>query len=287
MTVPGNAYPAVQLDSRGQVVDSGVVLQFTDDSDQPGSGGGSQPFSDPVSITDSDSPYAASAGQLILVDASNDNVEIDLPASPPAGTQIAIWAGPPDPDGDTITVSPAGGATIDGADNYVLILQYQVLVLLFDGTDWIVTSDVGSEPLPAPLAGSGPPNGQSTAVATGVGQFYVDTHYAALWIAGATGNEGWISVGGYAGSGAPGVILDPAAGSFFFADTAGNNVPLRVFTAAAGGTTMGSVETNLNTLDDGNAGTATFAGGVILPTADPHVAGAWWDDAGTLTKSAG
>jgi hypothetical protein len=36
----GNAYPAIQLDDRGEQVDSGVVLQFTDDTDQPGSGGG-------------------------------------------------------------------------------------------------------------------------------------------------------------------------------------------------------------------------------------------------------
>ena len=28
-------------------------------------------------------------------------------------------------------------------------------------------------------------------------------------------------------------------------------------------------------------------GGVILPTSDPEIAGAWWDNAGTLTKSAG
>jgi len=38
---------------------------------------------------------------------------------------------------------------------------------------------------------------------------------------------------------------------------------------------------------------ATFAGavdlgtGVIFPTSDPAVAGQWWDDAGTLTKSSG
>jgi hypothetical protein len=39
----GNSYPAIQLDDRGEQVDSGVVLQFTDDTEQPGSGGvGSQ-----------------------------------------------------------------------------------------------------------------------------------------------------------------------------------------------------------------------------------------------------
>lgn len=29
------------------------------------------------------------------------------------------------------------------------------------------------------------------------------------------------------------------------------------------------------------------SGGVIFPSTDPLIAGAWWDDAGTLTKSAG
>lgn len=31
----------------------------------------------------------------------------------------------------------------------------------------------------------------------------------------------------------------------------------------------------------------TSSGGIIFPSADPHVAGAWWDKAGTLTKSSG
>ena len=31
----------------------------------------------------------------------------------------------------------------------------------------------------------------------------------------------------------------------------------------------------------------TSTGGIVFPTSDPSVAGAWWDDAGTLTKSSG
>jgi hypothetical protein len=33
--------------------------------------------------------------------------------------------------------------------------------------------------------------------------------------------------------------------------------------------------------------TGNVAGYVIFPSADPLVAGAWWDDEGTLTKSTG
>ena len=36
----GNSYPAVQLDAKGNVVDSGTVIQFTDSGDEPGTGGG-------------------------------------------------------------------------------------------------------------------------------------------------------------------------------------------------------------------------------------------------------
>ena len=38
---------------------------------------------------------------------------------------------------------------------------------------------------------------------------------------------------------------------------------------------------------DGSGGMTTSIAGLILPTADPLIAGAWWDNAGTLTKSAG
>lgn len=74
MAVPGNAYPAVQLDSRGQIVDSGVTLQFTDSTDEPGTGGGgSQPltltfqagidgYDTPQTIAGTGTPIAAPDG---------------------------------------------------------------------------------------------------------------------------------------------------------------------------------------------------------------------------------
>jgi hypothetical protein len=34
-------------------------------------------------------------------------------------------------------------------------------------------------------------------------------------------------------------------------------------------------------------GVFNAGGGIMLPAADPHIAGSWWDNAGTLTKSAG
>ena len=52
-----------------------------------------------------------------------------------------------------------------------------------------------------------------------------------------------------------------------------------------------SVDMDLNMDVTGTVTAGGFAGNVsgyvIFPTADPLIAGAWWDNAGTLTKSTG
>lgn len=56
----------------------------------------------------------------------------------------------------------------------------------------------------------------------------------------------------------------------------------------AGTTVSGGVATLLTPLPvDASATAAVPAGGLTFPTVDPAIAGAWWDNAGTLTKSAG
>jgi len=55
------------------------------------------------------------------------------------------------------------------------------------------------------------------------------------------------------------------------------------FHTAADTTTV----TGTKQLEIDSVGTATFTGGIKFPTSDPGVAGAWWDNAGTLTKSVG
>lgn len=47
-----------------------------------------------------------------------------------------------------------------------------------------------------------------------------------------------------------------------------------------------TLDVDLGTHDLTTSGIAT-TGGVVFPAADPGVAGAWWDNAGTLTRSAG
>ena len=46
---------------------------------------------------------------------------------------------------------------------------------------------------------------------------------------------------------------------------------------------VASVDSDGNLSADGKI----TSGGVVFPTADPLIAGAWWDNAGTLTKSTG
>ena len=41
---------------------------------------------------------------------------------------------------NTVTVTPSGGATIDGAATYVLTLQYQTVTIISDGTNWHIIS---------------------------------------------------------------------------------------------------------------------------------------------------
>lgn len=48
-----------------------------------------------------------------------------------------------------------------------------------------------------------------------------------------------------------------------------------------------SSDGSINALVLNANGSATFSDGIILPTADPGIAGAWWDNAGTLAKSSG
>lgn len=70
---------------------------------------------------------------------------------------------------------------------------------------------------------------------------------------------------------------DTQAGSVQFVDSNGNSTGK----AAAASGTLGGVR-----LKDPAAPTTTPVL-IFFPTADPAVAGAWWDNAGTLTKSAG
>jgi hypothetical protein len=82
------------------------------------------------------SPYAVlDADDVILVDATLGNVEVDLPAAGShAGRLLRVKK--IDASINTVTIDPSGAELIDGAANLVLALQHEVAGFVSDGTEW-------------------------------------------------------------------------------------------------------------------------------------------------------
>lgn len=130
MAVPGNAYPAVQLDARGEVVDSGIVVQFTDDSDQPGAGAATPPF------------HAAPTGTTaIIVDSPDGDPIIEFDADTNEIKSFYNW----NFGSTTLTISTIDATTVNAASlgptQFVLVqggppdpIDTYVTPLIFDST---------------------------------------------------------------------------------------------------------------------------------------------------------
>ena len=88
---------------------------------------------------------------------------------------------------------------------------------------------------------------------------------------------------------------EPMAMISSFANENDNHVFIGGYGTSSNAATKISFYTAANTttvegtrqLEIASDGTATFTGGIKFPTSDPSVAGAWWDNSGTLTKSSG
>lgn len=82
------------------------------------------------------SPYAVlDADDVILVDATLGNVEVDLPAAGShAGRLLRVKK--IDASVNTVTIDPSGAELLDGAANLVLALQHEVAGFVSDGTEW-------------------------------------------------------------------------------------------------------------------------------------------------------
>ncbi len=78
---------------------------------------------------------------FIKVDATSNNVTVELPpAASVFGRQYVIKR--IDSSGNTVTLDPDSGETIDGASNYVLAAQYNGAIIFSDGTEWWVIAVV-------------------------------------------------------------------------------------------------------------------------------------------------
>jgi len=73
------------------------------------------------------------------------------------------------------------------------------------------------------------------------------------------------------GTGACLALQQTSTGNGLFINMDGNGVALKIDNVG----TSADIEMNAT------------GGGIIFPTSDPNIAGAWWDNAGTLTKSSG
>ena len=179
------------------------------------------------------------------------------------------------------------------------------------GEPWETAAEPNGGSLPVPtMSGAGNPTGVVTPVQVGV--LYFDTTNGDLYISAADPNDdiGWFHIAGHSNPDQS----DPGSGAGLYTNNSGAGVAevvgyragltdpegyqnsgnglywranhgtdgtqeLKVFVGADGAFTISLADPN------GTLGPAD--GGIKFPTSDPHVAGAWWDNAGTLTKSAG
>lgn len=99
-------------------------------------GGGSTSRS-VVSKAIGDSPYTATIGEDVLVDASGGNVTVNLPAASGLSGQ-SIWVSKRDSSVNTVTIDGNGSETINGNLTLVISSQYDAFELMSDGTNWYI-----------------------------------------------------------------------------------------------------------------------------------------------------
>jgi len=79
--------------------------------------------------------YTASDGEIVLVDASGGAVTVTLP-TPSNGARVRVKK--IDASTNTVTVSPSGTETIDGASSHTISQKNEAYEYVSDGTDWLI-----------------------------------------------------------------------------------------------------------------------------------------------------
>lgn len=83
------------------------------------------------------SPYTATNQNVIMWDCTSGNKVVQLPAS---SLGFTVTVKKIDSSANTITLTPTGAQTIDGAANLVISTQYKSVTLIGDGLVWFVAS---------------------------------------------------------------------------------------------------------------------------------------------------
>jgi hypothetical protein len=81
--------------------------------------------------------YSATDKSVILCDASGGGIVVNLPSASVA-TGYTYFIKKTDASTNTVTVSAYGSETIDGAPTVLLSLQYESLVIVCDGSRWLI-----------------------------------------------------------------------------------------------------------------------------------------------------
>ena len=86
-----------------------------------------------------DSPYTAKIDECVIASANGGNVVINLPAGLRDETIIVKKS---DGSANTVTITPNGAETINGAATKVLTAQHESYTLMFNGTTWHIISKI-------------------------------------------------------------------------------------------------------------------------------------------------
>jgi hypothetical protein len=108
-----------------------------------GGGGGATAETVTASKT---SAYTAAAFDFVRADATSGGFTVTLPGSPTTGDKVRVKK--TDSSANIVTVA----GTIDGATNWRLLDQWACMEVIYDGTDWKVTSRAGRAVPAGPLA---------------------------------------------------------------------------------------------------------------------------------------
>lgn len=93
-----------------------------------------------VAIDDTDSPYAlGDTADFLECDCTSGAIEVDLNSSPASGDVQRIQKS--DGSGNAVTID-GNGKTINGSASDSLASQYSTIVLVYNGTEWRIVSEI-------------------------------------------------------------------------------------------------------------------------------------------------
>lgn len=89
----------------------------------------------------SSTPYSAAISDgFILVNAASSAITINLPAAAAGNSGKALMIKKTDSTSNAVTLDGSSTQTIDGALTYVMSLQYEVVTIVSDGSNWHIAA---------------------------------------------------------------------------------------------------------------------------------------------------